>query len=71
MFSLVRFFPYWGLPVMIVCAELAWYYHRKRDSTQYIFWGFAAVITVLIVCWIGFRGDLYSDQWVRAALYGG
>jgi len=69
-FALARLFPYWAFPLFILGAELAWYFHRKKSSAQFFFWTSSGIFLALIVCWLGFRGDLNADSWVRA-LFGG
>jgi hypothetical protein len=64
-FALARFFPYWAFPLALLSGEVAWYYYRKKSSQQYLFWGVSAVLLVLMLLWIAFRGDLNSDEWVR------
>lgn len=66
--ALVRLFPYWAFPMALVFGEVAWTLRKKRASFswQLFCWGAALVLVGLTVAWFAYRGDLYSDKWVRS-----
>jgi hypothetical protein len=63
-YLIARFFPYWALPVTVICCEVAWHFKRKKNSIQYYFWVSAVFLALSTLMWFGFRGDLHSDEWV-------
>lgn len=68
-FFLARIYPYWALPLCLVLGQLTGLCRRRRYRARYLL-GIALVV-LLLSCgaWIYFRGDLHSDDWVRAAFY--
>jgi len=65
-YALMRFYPFWALPVGLVLFELAFFFRRKNQKKQ-----FFCFLTTLLLCvsalfWIILRGDLNSDAWVRS-----
>lgn len=71
LFALSRFYPYWAFPLAILFAELGWYFRRKKSGGQYYCWALVSVLAVTTIMWIGFRGDMNSDLWVRSFFLGG
>ena len=66
LFAMVRFFPYWALPIALVLLETGVYFKRwKRWKPQFLCWGIAVVFLLAIGTWFFYRGDMNSDQWVR------
>jgi hypothetical protein len=66
LFSVVRFFPYWALPVVLVLAETALF--AKRRNRRKLMWGcvfFVFVFLGVIGSWFIYRGDVNSNQWVK------
>ena len=66
LFSIVRFYPYWALPVAIILAETGFYFRRREKPARFYFFGFSGLLVLGIACWFVFRGDINSDAWVRA-----
>jgi hypothetical protein len=69
LFSVVRFFPYWGLPVVLVLAETTMF--AKRRNRRKLMYGclfFTLVFISAIGFWFFFRGDLNSNEWVKGLL---
>jgi hypothetical protein len=65
-FALVRFFPYWAIPVILVLVETALFAKRRRRTGLMIACLTFAVLFVLTVgVWFYYRGDVHSDHWVR------
>lgn len=61
----VRMFPYWGIPLVILCLELTRHFRRRLSPFQWFF-GFVSVLCAMLIgVWFAFRGDLHSDEWVR------
>jgi hypothetical protein len=68
-FSLIRFFPYWALPLVLMGFETGVYYKRRnRKKSQFICWGVSGVLMVSICIWFLYRGDVHSDRWVQSFL---
>lgn len=64
-FLLFRTYPYWAIPVALVFGHLGMHFARRGNLLRYFFWGSAAGMVLAALAWIGFRGDLHSDEWVR------
>jgi hypothetical protein len=65
-FALARFAPYWVLPIVLVLWETGVYFKRRnKRKSQWICWLSGGALVILIGLWFYFRGDLYSDEWVR------
>jgi hypothetical protein len=69
-YALVRLYPWWALPLILILGELGWYFHRKAARPQYYCWGLAGLLLILTVLWFAYRGDLYSDRWVKSLVGG-
>lgn len=65
-YLIARLYPYWALPVAFLIAEMGRHFRRKGQDYQYYCWFWSGFLVFLIFLWIGFRGDLHSDDWVRA-----
>jgi hypothetical protein len=66
LFSIVRFFPYWALPFVLVLCETALF--AKRRNRRKLMYGCAFFIFVFVVAvgsWFLYRGDLNSNDWVK------
>ena len=67
-FFIARLYPYIAIPLVLICIELSIFFRRQRNSAQYFFWIMSAFFLGSAFLWVGFRGDLNSDQWVRSLL---
>ena len=65
-FTLVRIYPAWAVPTAFIFFELGIYYRRKASKFQFYMWGLVGVQSLLLLLWLIFRGDIHSDNWVRA-----
>ena len=68
LFALMRFYPFWALPLALVLGEIAWHFHRRRKGIQYSFWAGALFFFCTTLAWFILRGDLHSDAWVKALM---
>jgi hypothetical protein len=68
LFTLMRFYPYWAVPVGIVVVELGLYCRRRRISKQWLFFAVGATLFATSIAWVALRGDLHSDAWVKRIL---
>lgn len=66
LYSVLRFFPFWVLPTAFILAEIGLFFRRRKSRLQFTFFGLAGFLFLLTLLWFGFRGDLYSDQWLNA-----
>jgi hypothetical protein len=68
-FAILRYFPYWAIPLVLVAGETALFARRKgRRSLMISCLLFALFTVVAIFAWFYFRGDLHSNDWVRQTL---
>jgi len=65
MVLLLNLFPYWGAGLILVCAELAIFYRRRKSRIWKPFVGTGAFIGLMILLWLGFRGDKHAALWVQ------
>lgn len=66
LFSTLRFFPYWALPLVLVFFETGVYFKRRLlKKRQLLCWAVSGGLILLIGVWFFYRGDLHSDRWVR------
>ena len=65
-YGTVRLYPFWAIPLCFVLFQLGNHFRRKGNKLGRVLWGLIVVIIVLLAVWAFFRGDLHSDQWVRA-----
>ena len=62
---LLNLFPYWGAGLILVCVELAIFFRRRKTKAWKPFVGLGTFIGVMILVWLGFRGDKNSAVWVQ------
>ena len=65
-YLLARTYPYWALAMAAVLFQLAIFFRRRQSNVQYTLGGIIGFLILGTVVWFAFRGDLYSDHWVRA-----
>lgn len=65
LYSLVQFLPYWAIPLVLISAELAIHFRRKKALAQWYCVAFGFLMIVLTILWFVYRGDIHSDAWVR------
>jgi len=58
-------YPFFAIPVIVIFAELGIFFKRRVSKFQYFFWVWIVTLSMGIVGWVVFRGDIHSDQWVR------
>jgi hypothetical protein len=69
LFAAARLFPYWGLAAACTAIEVGLYFRRRRKRGKMAAcWAVSAIFLALIAMWLARRGDLHSDEWVRAWL---
>jgi hypothetical protein len=65
-FAMFRFFPYWGLPLVLVFFETGVYFKRRLlTRRQLMCWAASGILILMIGAWFFYRGDIHSDRWVR------
>lgn len=64
-YLMARIYPYWALALAMVLFQLAIFFRRRQSPVQYSLLGGIALLGLGILAWFYFRGDLYSDDWVR------
>lgn len=67
-FLLARIYPYWAIPLVAVLAQIAIFFRRRRHALLYSVVGLMGLLFLGLLAWAFFRGDLHSDEWVRALL---
>ncbi|OFZ21061.1 MAG: hypothetical protein A2X94_06945 [Bdellovibrionales bacterium GWB1_55_8] len=70
LFTALRFFPYWAIPVAFILADLGLHFRRKNNRVFVPLWSASGLLVVLVLLWFVFRGDKNSDLWVRALIGG-
>ena len=68
-FSIARFYPYWAVPVALVIGEMAVFFRRRESGLQWPLFGLGGLILFIAILWFVFRGDIHSDDWLKAILY--
>ena len=61
----LNLFPYLGVGLIIVCIELAIFYRRRKSKIWKSFVGLGGFVGLMILLWLGFRGDRDSALWVE------
>ena len=61
---LMNLFPFWGAGLIIVFAELAIFYRRRKSKVWKTFVACGGFIGFLILLWLIFRGDVHSPAWI-------
>lgn len=69
-YTVMRFFPWWALPMAFVIGELGVFFRRRASRAQFACFGVAGMLVLCALAWIFLRGDLHSDRWV-SAVFGG
>ncbi len=64
LYNLVRFFPYWAVPLAIVLVDLGIYFRRKKKPSYRWVLFLSAVLVILSLVWVITRGDRNADRWV-------
>jgi hypothetical protein len=68
-FAILRYFPYWAIPLVLVACETALFARRKGRRSLMISCLLFAVFTLAAVgAWFYFRGDLHSNDWIRETI---
>jgi hypothetical protein len=62
---LLNLFPYWGAGLILVCAELAIFFRRRKSRLWKPFVGLGGFLGLMILFWLIFRGDKQSALWVQ------
>jgi hypothetical protein len=66
MLFLVRYFPFWAIPVALVAFELGIYHFNRRERTMYnICFITSLVLTGLSIAWIVFEGYWTAAPFVK------
>lgn len=66
LYLLVQTYPFWAIPCALVLFELAIFFRRNSNPTQFVFWGAILGMMVLLGLWIYYRGDINSGRWIRS-----
>ncbi|MEW6058039.1 MAG: hypothetical protein AB1540_15640 [Bdellovibrionota bacterium] len=54
---LIRYFPFWAIPVALVIFEIGVYYYNRRQRFAFVlFFGAAATLTLTSIAWLVFEG---------------
>lgn len=67
-FLFVRVFPFFAFGACVPLVQLARFYRNRNSKIQWLFWLFALVSFAAGAAWVWGRGDLHSDEWVKARL---
>lgn len=65
LYTALKVYPFWAIPIAMILAELAIFLKRRRSPSQFPFWSLVSFFLITSLLWFVFRGDIYSDQWVK------
>lgn len=66
---LARHFPFWALPVALLCFEMGYYYYRKRERFLFVSCFFlAASLFLTSVFWVVFEGYWRAGPWIKGLI---
>lgn len=68
LYTLGRLYPYWALPIILILGEVGIFFKRKGSRVEYYFWISASILSLGVIAWLIFRGDVNSDKWVTHLL---
>lgn len=68
LFALLRFYPYWALPLALVIGEIGVHLRRRKSPLQKYCWAWVGILGFTTILWFAFRGDVNSDKWVKALM---
>ncbi len=66
LYLLARIYPLLGLALAVLIADMGLHFRRKNQDYQYYCWFWSGLLLFFILLWVIFRGDLHSDEWVKA-----
>jgi hypothetical protein len=69
LFVCVHLYPFWAIPLAVVFIELGIYFRRRNNKINYFCFSIGLFLILTAMMWIGFRGDVHSDAWVKNFLY--
>lgn len=61
----IHYFPFLALPVVAGFIQVGWHLKRRKAKAQFVYWGLAAALLGLCVCWWVFRADMNGTRWMR------
>ena len=64
-FLLARLYPYWAIALIMVSWQLGAFFRRRSSPYQNLCWVSIVFLSLGFLGWFFFRGDLYSDAWLR------
>ena len=68
-YFLGRLYPYWAIPAIVILVEVGIFFKRKNHRIQYYFWGSTFMLGLGLLGWFIFRGDKFSDEWIRTVVH--
>ncbi|HEY8278770.1 MAG TPA: hypothetical protein VIH99_04060 [Bdellovibrionota bacterium] len=59
-YFVAHLYPWWGIPLALICAEVANSYRRHRNRRQMVIWGcFSGFLMLLALLYFVFNGLEY------------
>lgn len=65
-YVLLKSFPYYAVPSVVILIELARHFRRRASRAQYLCLAIAGGLVLLVISWFIFRGDLNAEHWAKA-----
>ena len=63
---LVRFFPFWAVPLALVFFELGIYHFNRRERSMFVtFFASSGFFVILSILWIVFEGYWRAGPFVK------
>jgi hypothetical protein len=68
---LVRFYPFWAVPLALVFFEMGTYYYNRRERIGFLFfYGITAMFIITSILWLVFEGYWRAGPFVKSLLTG-
>ena len=65
-FLMVKFVPFWAVPLALVVGDVGWHLHKRRNRLEYVCYIAALCLISLAGIWLYYRGDVNSDKWLKS-----
>ncbi len=65
-FMLMRYLPFWAIGLAIAFLQAGVYLRRRESRAQWGCFAFAGILILVAGGWLFYRGDRFSDRWVRS-----
>lgn len=68
---IVRFFPFWAVPLALVLFEMGVYFYNRRERLFFMmFFTLSALSVVLSILWLVFEGYWRAGPFIKELIQG-